>query len=101
MYQENFKNWQDVQSEFRTETPEPDEVILAYYETPGYEGSAFVAYRNGDKYYIVEGSHCSCNGLEYSWYPEEYDSLDALKKVFERRDPYFLSDEIKKRILGL
>ncbi len=46
---------------------EPEEVIYANYDNEGYEGRAFVAFRNGDKYFTVNASHCSCYGLEGQW----------------------------------
>jgi hypothetical protein len=67
-----WKNWQDVCQDFECNEPVPDEVILAQYTDEGYEGAAFVVYRNGDKYYTVDGGHCSCYGLGGQWKPEEY-----------------------------
>lgn len=82
-YKGEFKDWLDVQEQFQMTEPEPDEVILADYDVPGYEGHAYVFYRKGDKYYIAEGSHCSCYGLEDQWEPEEYTRevfVEALRK---------------------
>ncbi len=45
--------------------------VYADYETPGYEGNSFVVFVKDGKLYEVNGSHCSCNGLEESWRPEE------------------------------
>jgi hypothetical protein len=47
------------------------EILLASYGTPGYEGYAFVLFRRDGKLYEVNGSHCSCFGLEDQWRPEE------------------------------
>lgn len=54
------------------------EVLFAAYGGRGYEGSAFVLYRKDGKLYEVNGSHCSCNGLEGQWSPEE-TNLESLK----------------------
>lgn len=54
-------------------------ILLAYYDIDGYEGQAFVLFRDLDNnLFTVEGSHCSCYGLEGQWDPVE-TSLEALK----------------------
>lgn len=80
-YQNLFESWDDVQLEFGMEEPEPDQVILATYEYEDYSGTADVIYRDGDKYYWVRGSHCSCNGLEGQWEPEEYTKELLIKSL--------------------
>ena len=47
------------------------EIIFAHYTCDCYEGRAFVLYRKGDQYFEVNGSHCSCYGLEGQFDPEE------------------------------
>jgi hypothetical protein len=74
VYQGDFGSWADVQSYFEMDQAEPDEVLYASYEMDGYEGSARVVYRIGDKFYTVYGGHCSCYGLEGQWDPEEYSA---------------------------
>ncbi len=80
IYQGNFTSWNDVVERFFDYSadqiklnPEPEQVFMASYDGCGYDGDAVVAYRIGEKYYWVEGSHCSCYGLEGQWKPEEYD----------------------------
>lgn len=53
-------------------------VLFAAYNYEDYSGSAIVVYMQNGKLYEVVGSHCSCNGLEYSWEPQE-TSLKALQ----------------------
>lgn len=48
-----------------------EEVLLAIYDTPGYEGHAFVLFERDGKLFEVHGGHCSCCGLEGQWEPEE------------------------------
>lgn len=49
-----------------------DSVLIAsVYEVESYEGSAFVLFEKGGKLYEVNGSHCSCYGLEDQWEPTE------------------------------
>lgn len=50
--------------------PAAQEILLAYYEVDGYEGTAFVLYQQGNRLYEVNASHCSCHGLEGQWEPE-------------------------------
>ena len=53
-------------------------ILFASYGTPSYEGYAFVLFEEGGKLYEVNGSHCSCYGLENQFEPEEV-SLEALE----------------------
>lgn len=45
--------------------------IYGYYSYEDYSGEAFVLFEKGGKLYEVNGSHCSCYGLEGQWQPEE------------------------------
>lgn len=54
-------------------------IVAAYdYGSGGYEGYAFVLFKKDRKFYEVNGSHCSCYGLEDQWAPEQV-SVAALK----------------------
>ena len=46
------------------------EVLLASYSYEDYSGLAFVLFRKGGELFEVNGSHCSCYGLEDQWEPE-------------------------------
>ena len=69
------------------------EILLASYTYEDYEGEAFVLFRKCGKLYEVNGSHCSCYGLEaqdYSgnnettqWEPEETSVESLLKRLNE------------------
>jgi hypothetical protein len=74
---EDFSDWADKKVAPEN-MPTDDEILLAAYETSGYEGYAFVVYRKDGKLYEVNGSHCSCYGLEGQWNPEE-TTAEALK----------------------
>lgn len=78
VYQDNFTCWTDVQQAFDMKQAEPDEVLLAQYETPSYEGYAMVVYYDKGSYYVVDGSHCSCYGLEGQWEPIEYETKELV-----------------------
>lgn len=88
VYQGSFGSWSDVCREFQELVDLPDEVLLAVYDTPAYEGYATVIYRQGDRYYWVSGSHCSCYGLEDQWSPEQY-SAEQLVEALLRGDHFF------------
>lgn len=97
---DGFENWQDVAVNFNTgyawddeakaaaliKIPEPEEVIIAADNQEGYEGDAWIVYRNGEKYYEVEGSHCSCMGFEGQFDPQEYENAELLLAALEKRD---------------
>jgi hypothetical protein len=66
------------------------EVLLASYTYEDYSGSAFVLFRRDGKLYEVNGSHCSCFGLESDgawtdektqWQPEETCKAALMKRV--------------------
>jgi len=80
MYLENFSNLDDVLQEFAINTKEYDNIniLLAEYYTPDWEGYAFVLFEQNGKLYEVNGSHCSCFGLEGQFIPEEV-SVEALR----------------------
>lgn len=53
-------------------------VLLASYGRPMCSGYAFVLFERDGKLYEVNGSHCSCYGLEDQWDPEE-TTVEALR----------------------
>lgn len=57
-------------------------IVLASYTYENYSGDAFVLFRGSDsKYYEVNGSHCSCNGLEGDWSPEEISVVELENRI--------------------
>ena len=75
-----FGNWsckEDVARDFQVEVKAVGSVLFAWYGYGDYCGSAFVLFENDDKLYEVNGSHCSCYGLEGQWDPEEVN-VEAL-----------------------
>lgn len=51
--------------------PTEDEIIFASYTYEDYSGDAILLWERDGKLYEVTGSHCSCNGLEGCYAPEE------------------------------
>ena len=70
----SFADRDDVLSNFATtgaEFPTEEQILFASYDTPDYEGAAVVVFERDGTLYEVNGSHCSCSGLEGQWIPEE------------------------------
>jgi hypothetical protein len=82
--------------------PEKDrngiEFIYAAYDQGDYEGDAHVIFTKDRALYEVNGSHCSCNGLEDCWKPEE-TSLVAL--MFRPNVSEQAKDNLKRKYRGL
>ena len=79
MYIDVFESQEDVEANFGVKLDPYVQILLAAYFDPyGYSGEAFVLYRKGGKLFEVNGSHCSCFGLEDQWGPEE-TSVEALR----------------------
>lgn len=90
---DGFNDWDDVMRQFGgvydwEKKPAPKlerkpRYVNAFYNQDGYEGSACVvyAYNKMGPYYVVEGGHCSCHGLEGQWNPEEV-SIEYINRVF-------------------
>lgn len=53
-------------------------ILFASYGTDNYSGDAFVLFEREGKLYEVNGSHCSCYGLEGQW-DEDETTLTALE----------------------
>jgi len=84
-YFDSFGDREDVASQFQVGTgnrwssdfvvaedfPTDAEILFAAYGQEGYDGAALVVYERDGKLYEVNGSHCSCYGLEDQWQPEE------------------------------
>lgn len=88
-----FENIDSVRSEFKLNRSDilDGEILLAVYDVPGYEGTAFVLFERDGKLYEVNGSHCSCYGLESQWEPEE-----TSWKALAMRKGYSISSAIRE-----
>ena len=85
----HLSSFDDLCNEFRISNEVQDnQIVFAGYFTESYEGSAVVLFFNNFGINIVEGSHCSCNGLEGQWKPQlmNWGALDM--KMFNYvKDP--------------
>ena len=68
-------------------------VIYGNYGSYSYDGDAMVVFEKDGKLYQVEGSHCSCYGLEGQWIPTE-TNLMALR-AYKPSSDYFVPDGIE------
>lgn len=112
MYVGEFTCWKDVSDAYKgdrsswtdsdkvPDIPEPQEVVYAYYDSHGYDGTSSVIYREGELYYVVNGSHCSCYGLEGQWQPEEYE-LSLLVAAIQKADSWLGEDHSPKILAKL
>ena len=73
IYYDGFENVDGMMKDFdiTSEELEGVEILYACYNGGGYDGEAHVIFRKDGKLYEVNGSHCSCYGLEGQWKPEE------------------------------
>lgn len=80
VYFENFSSNEDIIREYAApdDALEGATVFLAWYGYGSYCGDSLVIFEKNGLLYEVNGSHCSCNGLEGQWEPEE-TSWAALK----------------------
>lgn len=70
------------------------EILLAYYSYEDYSGEAFVLFRKDNQLNEVNGTHCSCYGLENQWEPEK-TTVEALQHRLD--NGYFGRDFSSKR----
>ena len=87
-----------VMDTFQTFAMQPTdmELIVACYITGSYDGQAIVVYRDkrDGKVYEVNGSHCSCYGLEGQWAPEEV----VVDELVERPSYLYHEDKLNEEI---
>ena len=57
------------------------EVLVATYTYEDYSGDAFVLLKRGDDLFEVNGSHCSCYGLEGQWDMEPTTKEAVLHRI--------------------
>jgi len=93
-YLGGFGDKQDVISNFAIKDDDLRDVfiIVAWYGSQCYDGSAFVLFERGGQLYEVNGGHCSCYGLEEQWCPEETTAEAIVHRVEHGRlgqDSYY------------
>lgn len=78
----NKESWLESKAKVKEalEEHKDDNILFATYTYEEYSGEAFVLFERKGKLYEVNGSHCSCYGLEGQWSPEEVN----LKELYNR-----------------
>lgn len=66
----DWKNLNDLENDFQIKIPTSEHVLFASYTYENYSGNAFVLLEKDGDLYEVNGSHCSCYGLEDQWEPQ-------------------------------
>ena len=68
-----YENWLEEKRKMQEALKkyENRHILFASYGQANYSGDAWVLFEEDGKLYEVNGSHCSCNGLEGQWDPEE------------------------------
>lgn len=79
-YIQEFSDKEDVLDQYKAPVDALDDAVihLAWYGYGSYCGYSLVIFEKGGQLFEVNGSHCSCNGLEGQWGPEE-TTWEALK----------------------
>jgi hypothetical protein len=69
----NFSCAEDVWREYEASPQDYPDIYFIYadYDTGDYQGASLVIFVRDGKLYEVNGSHCSCNGMEGLFEPEE------------------------------
>lgn len=99
-----FGDWEaeeDMWNEFQM-SPDPlvKNIIVANYESSGYDGTAYVLFEGtDDELYEVESSHCSCNGIEWEPCLTSINTLD-MKKFFPGTYGYHLEDDLIDHVVN-
>lgn len=70
-------------------------ILYANYSLGSYDGDAFVLLEKDGELYEVNGSHCSCHGLEGQWDPESTSTESLLSMDGRYGDSYVLNDIIE------
>lgn len=90
---EDFSGYDD---NFEKTGPPPDlatdaEIVYAAYAYRNYSGSALVIFERDGKLFEVNASHCSCNGLDGQWLPEEttWDAVGTREIVTKGYEEYW------------
>ena len=70
-YIEGFESNEDIISNYTAPEAALDgaTIYLAWYGYGSYDGQSLVIFEKDGQLYEVNGSHCSCYGLEGQWRP--------------------------------
>ena len=83
-----FASINDLNYHFQNNIDEFGQVLYASYDQFGYEGAVYCLTLINGELHDVEGSHCSCYGLEDLWNPQK-TNLKAVQTYVEGQRCYF------------
>jgi hypothetical protein len=87
LFSEEFDSIKSIEDNFDIKLDDGEEILAACYNIGGYEGDAYVLFRQNGKLFEVFASHCSCYGLEGQWSPEE-TTLEKID-IFQKKGSYY------------
>ena len=98
MYLNDWSNKEDVVNSFLDYKPDEKEredimsynILFASYTYQDYSGDAFVLCEKNGILYEVNGSHCSCYGLEGQWSPDK-TSYKAIRHRIDNSEYFGVS----------
>jgi len=67
--------------------PADEDILFAEYTSECYDGHAIVVFQQDGHLFEVNGSHCSCYGLEGQWEPERTSREALAMRVGEYNGP--------------
>ena len=70
-------------------------LLISVYSIDGWEGNAFVLFEKEGILYEVNGSHCSCYGLEGQWEPSITTWKALAMRQFYGISPDYYDDLIR------
>lgn len=81
----NMEAWEKSKEKMRQALGKYEDIniLFASYGEDNYSGEAWVLFEQDGKLFEVNGSHCSCYGLEGQWKPEE-TALEAIQMRLEK-----------------
>lgn len=83
VYLNDWKCKEDLERDFQCDLSDVN-ILFASYTYEDYSGDAWVLYEKDGKLYEVNGSHCSCYGLEEQWSDSEEVLLEVLHHRFKK-----------------
>jgi hypothetical protein len=79
----DFESRESLYKQFEIAPDDKENILFAWYGRECYDGKAFVLFSRDGKLYEVNGSHCSCRGLEGQWDPEEVSVANLRYRMTE------------------
>jgi hypothetical protein len=98
-YLSNFSSRKDIEKSYNCKIDPKAKILLAWYGYGDYSGSSFVLYELDGKLYEVNGSHCSCHGLEGQWQPEETTVAALRMRQFYWSDDDYIDGGVETKTL--